>query len=109
MKNFVLAILIAVLITYTFGLVASEWFDFSISLDNHMYGPMESIVGISVIGALMAIVGVIVAVSIFGAVLIAIVAVVVGLLIAGLSVFWPMLLVIGVIVWLVRDKRRPEY
>ena len=31
MRNFVLAILIAVLITYSFGLVASEWF---ISISN---------------------------------------------------------------------------
>ncbi len=105
MKNFVLAVLIGVLITYSFGLVAHEWFDFSIRLDDHMLGPFESIVGITVVGVVMAIVGVVVAISVFGALAIGIVAALAALVVAGLSVFWPMILVVAFIIWLVKDKK----
>lgn len=109
MKNFILAVLIAILITYSCGIIANEWFDFTVHFDEHMFGPMESIAGITVIGALMAIVGVIVAVSIFGALMLALFAGVLGLLFAGVTVFWPMLLVIAFIIWLVKDKRKTQY
>ncbi|WJG09921.1 hypothetical protein [Aliiglaciecola sp. LCG003] len=109
MKNFALAILIAVLITYSCGLIANHWLDFSIHLDDHMFGPLESIAGITIVGAIMAVIGVVVAVSIFGALMIGLVAAVLALFVAGLSVFWPMILVIAFIVWLVRDKRQPQY
>ncbi len=109
MRNFVLAILIAVLISYSFGLVASEWFDFNFHFDDHIFDSMESVAGITIIGALMAVVGVIVAVSVFGALVIGLFAATIALIVAGLSVFWPMLLVIAVIIWLVKDKRRPSY
>lgn len=109
MRNFVLAILIAVLITYSFGLVASEWFEFNIHVDDHILDSMESVAGITIIGAIMAVIGVIVAVSVFGALFIGLIAGVAALLVAGLSVFWPMLLVIAVIVWLVKDKRNTSY
>ncbi len=106
MKNFILAILIAVLITYSCGIVINEWYDFTIHFDEHLFGPMESVAGITVIGAIMAVIGVIVAVSIFGALIIALIAGVIGLMFAGIAVFWPMLLVIAFIIWLVKDKRR---
>ncbi|GAB5379986.1 MAG: hypothetical protein Alis3KO_15300 [Aliiglaciecola sp.] len=109
MKNFVLAILIAVLITYSCGLIANHWFDFAIHFDDHLLGPLESVAGITLVGAIMAVIGVIVAVSIFGALMIGLVVGVLALIFAGLSVFWPMLLVIGFIIWLVRDKRQPRY
>lgn len=109
MRNFALAILIAVLITYSFGLVASEWFEFNVHFDDHTLDSMESVAGLTVIGAIMAVIGVIVAVSVFGALFIGLIAGAIALLVVGLSVFWPMLLVIAVIIWLVKDKRRANY
>ena len=109
MKNLILAILIAVLITYSCGIIVSEWFDFSIHLDQQILGPMESIVGVTAIGAVMAVVGVIVAISVFGAIALGLFIALIAMLFAGLTVFWPMLLVIAFIVWLVRDKRQPQY
>ncbi|GAA6184903.1 MULTISPECIES: hypothetical protein [Alteromonadaceae] len=109
MKNLILAILIAVLITYSCGILVSEWFDFSIHLDEHIFGPMESVVGVTAIGAVMAIVGVIVAISVFGAIALALFVAFVAMLLAGVTVFWPMLLVIAFIIWLVKDKRPTQY
>lgn len=109
MKNFVLAILIAVLIAYSFGLVADEWFNLSIHLDDHALGPIESLAGITLVGVIMAIVGVVVAVSIFGALALGLIAAIIAIVVAGLSVFWPMILVVAFIIWLVKDKRPAQY
>ncbi|MFA3792811.1 hypothetical protein AB6T38_17015 [Aliiglaciecola sp. SL4] len=109
MKNFILAVLIAILITYSCGIVANEWFNFSIHFDEHIFGPMESVVGVTVIGAVMAIVGVVVAISVFGALALALFVAFVAMLFAGVTMFWPMLLVIAFIFWLVKDKRQTQY
>ncbi|MEP4890393.1 MAG: hypothetical protein ABJV04_10230 [Aliiglaciecola sp.] len=109
MKNFILAVLIAILITYSCGIVANEWFNFSIHFDEHIFGPMESVVGVTAVGAVMAIVGVIVAISVFGALALALFVAFVAMLLAGVTMFWPMLLVIAFIFWLVKDKRQTQY
>lgn len=106
MKNFILAILIAVLITYSCGIIINEWYDFTIHFDEHLFGPMESVAGITAIGAIMAVIGVIVAVSVFGALIVGLIAGVLALMFAGIAMFWPMILVIVFIVWLVKDKRQ---
>ncbi|GAB2678033.1 hypothetical protein Q4574_02575 [Aliiglaciecola sp. 3_MG-2023] len=109
MKNFIVAVLIAILITYSCGILASEWFDFSIHFDQHILGPMESVVSVTAVGAVMAIVGVIVAISVFGALALALFVVLIAMLFAGVTVFWPMLLVIAFIFWLLKDKRQTQY
>jgi hypothetical protein len=109
MKNFILAILIAILITYSFGIIANEWFDFNLQIDEHMFGPIESVAVLSVIGAIMAVVGVVVAVSVFGALLVGLMAGIFALVFAGIAMFWPMLLVIAIIIWLVKDNRTSQY
>lgn len=109
MRNFILAVLIAILITYSFGFVASEWFDMSIHLGDLSLSPYESVAGITLVGVAMTIVGVLIAVSLVGALMIAIVAAAIGLLVAGLSAFWPMILILVVVVWLVKDKRQARY
>jgi hypothetical protein len=108
MKNLIIAILIAILITYSGGQIFSEWFDVSIRMDDHLLTPMESFAGFTIAGVVMAIVGFIVALSVFGVVVFAVFAVLAGIVIAGLSAFWPMLLVLAFIIWLVKDKK-PAY
>jgi hypothetical protein len=105
MKNLLIAILIAVLLTYSGGQIASEWFDVSIRMDDHLLTPMESFAGFTIAGVVMVIVGFIIALSVFGVVIFAVFAVFAGIIIAGLSAFWPMLLVLAFIIWLVKDKK----
>lgn len=109
MKNLVIAILIAILITYTFGHVAAEWFDISIQIDEEVLTPVAAMAGLTIAGIVLVVVGVVVALSVFGAIFFAVMAVFIGLLFAGLSVFWPMFIVIALVVWLVRDKRPAHY
>lgn len=105
MKNLMIAILIAILITYSGGQIFSEWFDVSIRMDDHLLTPMESFAGFTIAGVVMVIVGFIIALSVFGVLVFAVFAVFAGILIAGLSAFWPMLLVLAFIIWLVKDKK----
>ena len=109
MKNFVIAVLVAILITYTFGHVVAEWFDISIRIDEQVLTPFATLAGLTVVGIVLVVVGVIVALSVFGAIFFAVMAVLVGLLFAGLSVFWPMLILVALVVWLVKDKRPAHY
>lgn len=109
MKNFVLAVLIAILITYSFGHVAAEWFDIRISIDEEVLTPFAAMAGMTIAGIVMVVIGVVIALSVFGALFFAVMAVFIGLLFAGLSVFWPMFIVIALVVWLVKDKRPAQY
>lgn len=109
MKNFVIAILLAVLITYSFGHVAAEWFDISIVIDEEVMTPIAAMTGLTIVGIIMVIVGVVVALSVFGIIFFTVLAVFAGLLFAGLSVFWPMLLIVAVVLWLIKDKRQSHY
>ena len=109
MKNFVIAVLIAILLTYTCGHLFTEWFDFDIVLDDHYLSPFEAIAGITIVGAVLVIVGFVIAFSVFGVLFFAAAAVFIGLLVAGLSVFWPMILLLLLVVWLVKDKKPAHY
>lgn len=103
-KNLVLAILIAFLLTYSMGHMASEWFDIRIHLDNELIEPITTMAAITVIGMLLVVIGFILAVSVFGVLVFAFIAVFAGLIIAGLSAFWPTLLIVAALIWLVKDK-----
>ncbi|MCC2618237.1 hypothetical protein LJ739_18415 [Aestuariibacter halophilus] len=104
MRTFAIVVLLALLLSYSFGFIAAEGFDIGINVDDHTLTPFESVVGVTLAGVIMAVVGFVIALSVVGAIVLAIGAVMVGLLVAGLSVFWPMLLLLAIIVWLVKRK-----
>ena len=109
MKNFVVAVLLAILITYSCGHIFSEWFDVSIRMDDELLEPFAAVLGLSIAAVVMVIVGFVIAVSVFGVVIVATMAVFAGLIVAGLSVFWPMILILALVYWLVKDKRPAHY
>lgn len=104
MKNLLIAILIAILISYSFGHLVDAWFDLSIRMDDELLSPLEAITGITVIGVILAVIGFVVAISVLGAVFFSVFVVLAGLFMVGLSVFWPMILVLLIVVWLVKDR-----
>jgi hypothetical protein len=71
-KNIILAVLIAIVLTYSLGHLATQWLDLHLSL-----------------------------------IALALIAAGIGLFVAGLSVFWPVILFTLVIFILVRDKQTP--
>ena len=109
MKNLAIAVLLAILITYSCGHIFSEWFDVSIRMDDELLSPFAAMAGLTIAGVVLFIVGFVVAMSVAGVLLFTIIAVMAGILFAGLSVFWPMILLLVLVIWLVKDKRPTHY
>lgn len=108
-KNLVLAVLIAIVLTYSLGHIATDWFDLHLSLANHTIDETTSILAFSGLAVVLVIVGFIIALSIFAAVAFVLIAVAIGVFVAGISVFWPVILFALVIFLLVRDKKSSAY
>jgi hypothetical protein len=103
-KNLILAILIAIVLTMCVGSIATQWLDLRIQIDQHWMEPFMTILFITVVVAILVVVGFAVALSVFGALLFAVCAGLIGLFVAGIGVFWPIILLVIVIYYLVKDK-----
>ena len=108
-KNIILAVLIAIVLTYSLGHIATQWLDLHLSFADHDFEPIASIIALTGIVAILVVVGFIIAFSLFAAIAFVLVALGIGLFVAGLSVFWPVILFTLVIFLLVRDKESPVY
>jgi hypothetical protein len=106
-KNIILAVLIAIVLTYSLGHLATQWLDLHLSFADHDFEPISSILVLTGIVAILVVVGFVIACSIFAAIALALIAAGIGLFVAGLSVFWPVILFTLVIFILVRDKQTP--
>ncbi|WP_340681137.1 hypothetical protein [Paraglaciecola sp.] len=104
LKNLILAILIAIVLTMCVGSIATQWLDLRIQIDQHWMEFFMTILLITVVVAILVIVGFTVAISMFGALLFALCAGLIGLFIAGIGVFWPIILCVIIIYYLVKDK-----
>lgn len=108
-RNIVLAVLIAIVLTYSLGHLASQWLDLHLSFAEYDFEPVTSILAVTGIVAILVVLGFIIAFSIFAAIAFAIIAAGIGLFVVGISVFWPVILFTLVIFLLVRDKQAPAY
>lgn len=104
MKNLVLAVIIAVVLMNCFGAMLGNVFDMHILMHDNLLEPLESFAVLSILGAIVALVGFIVAVSLFGALFLTLACVVGVLLVAGVSVFWPFLLILFVVYLATKSK-----
>lgn len=105
MKNFILAVLIAVVLVNCFGYVISDWWGVNLVMNDDLMSPFESFAALSVLAAVAVLVGFIVAISVFGAFFIAIGATFLALLVAGVSIFWPVLLIGGVLYMILHRRK----
>ena len=104
LKNLVIAVLLAILLSYTMGYAVSDWFDIRIQFDEQMLEPVTSMLAFGVVAVVLMMIGFIVAVSVVGVVFFAVFAAFIGLFVVGLGAFWPMLLLAALVIWLVKDK-----
>ncbi len=107
MKNAALAIVIAVLLTYAFGNLFSDWWGIHLMMGDEMLTPFENFAAASAVGIVFVIIGIIVAFSLFGALALAAIAGIAALLVAGVAAFWPIILV-ALAVWLIARSKRPH-
>lgn len=106
MKNLVIAILIGVILINCFGHLATNIFGMHLMLDHDLMTPFASSLLAGGIAIVMVIVGFVIALSVFGALALAVFAAFIGLFVAGIGVFWPLILAACIVIWLVKDKPR---
>ncbi|WP_026376834.1 hypothetical protein [Aestuariibacter salexigens] len=104
MKNLIIAVLVAIILVNGFGHLADDWFGMHIVWENETLTPFASMLIVGALAVVMAIVGFIVACSVFGVLALTFVGVLIGLLVAGITAFWPMLLIAALIIWMVKQK-----
>lgn len=107
MKNLFIAVLLAILIIYCLGGATEHWLDFDIHLGDELLSPIWSMTLAACIGVALVLLGFVIAISIFSVIAFVIGAVFVGLFVAGIGAFWPAILLLLIVLWLVKDKRRP--
>ena len=108
-RNIILAVLIAIVLTYSFGHIATHWLDLHLTFADYEVEPIISVLALTGVVAILVVVGFIIAFSVFAAIAFVLIAAGIGLFVAGLSVFWPVILFTLVIFLLVRDKQTPAY
>ncbi len=108
-RNLILTVLIAIVLTYSLGHLATQWLDLHLSFAGDDFEPITSILALTGIVAILVVVGFIIAFSIFAAIAFALIAAGIGLFVVGLSIFWPIILFTLVIFLLVRDKQTPAH
>ncbi|MFQ3218984.1 MAG: hypothetical protein ACJAUL_000078 [Paraglaciecola sp.] len=109
LKNLALAVIIAILLTYSLGYVATDWFGVNVQMNSESIAPLTSLLVFIVLGIMLVLVGFVVALSVFGALAFVALAIAGALLFAGLSAFWPAILVVLLVIWLLKDKRPSSY
>lgn len=108
-RNIILAVLIAIVLTYSLGHLAIQWLDVHLSFAEHDFEPISSILAVTGIVAILVVVGFIIAFSLFAAMAFALLCAAIGLFVVGFSMFGPVVLFTLVIFLLVRDKATPAY
>ena len=104
-KNIILAVLIAMVLTYSLSHLVNQWLDLHISFAQHDVELITSIIALTGVVAILVVVGFIIACSLFAAIVFALITAGIGLFVVGLSVFWPIIFFTLVIFLLVRDKQ----
>ncbi|MCW8092691.1 hypothetical protein [Alteromonas sp. ASW11-130] len=104
MKNFLVAVVVALILAYGFGDIISEWRGMNIVFGDEILSPIESVLAITAVGVVFVIIGFVIAVSLIGAIVIGLGAAAIALLAMGVSAFWPVLLLVALIYFLRKDN-----
>lgn len=97
MKNFLLAVVIAIVLMNGLGSLVDSWFGIDLILSDHSLGPIETMVVLSIVAVLLVIVGFVVALSVVGTLFLAFGAGFIALLAVGIGAFWPVIVIVVVL------------
>lgn len=109
MAKIFIALLLAGLMIYGIAAISADWLDVIVEIDGQILAPMISFLAVCFIVAMCVAIGFFVTVSVVGVVIFAIVAAIIGVVFAGISVLWPVLLILFVIYMLVRSSKQSEH
>ena len=108
MKNFLLALFIAIVLMNCLGSVVEDLLGMHLVMSDELLSPWQNIAVFSIVGVVLAIVGFVVALSVMGTVILAICAVLFALLLAGVSAFWPVI-VIAIAIFALKKRNSTSY
>jgi hypothetical protein len=109
MKNLLIAIVIGILLINGFMHLAQEFWHLGFVLAEYNVDMLSAMIIASAIGIVLIVAGFVVAISLIGTMMFAGVAVLSALIIAGVTSFWPVLAVIALVVWLLKNKTDPKH
>lgn len=108
-KCFLLAIIATVFLTYVFGANMIEILNLHVMIDGESVAPLTAIGFSALVVAVMVVIALTIALSMFGGLIFLSLLVIGGIGMAFIGVFWPVLL-IAVAIWLFsRNKQTHEY
>ena len=107
MKNFLIALVLAVILINCLGSIADSFLGMHIVMSDHFMEPWESLTALSVVGVVIAIVGFVVAISVIGTLLLTVGIAFVALFAVGISAFWPIIL-FAVVIYALRGRNRQQ-
>ncbi|UAA39346.1 hypothetical protein KIH87_02985 [Paraneptunicella aestuarii] len=104
-----MAIILALVLVYTFGQIAEEMMDFAITVDGEVLSPVIGFIVMAVVAVILVGVGFFVTVSVFGVIVLAVGAALIGIVVAGVSMFWPVLLILLFVYLVSRSKENTAH
>ena len=108
MKNFLIALVIAIILVNCLGSLVDSWLGMHLVISDELLSPWENVAVLSLIGVALAIVGFVVAISVMGTILLALGAGFLALLVLGVSAFWPIIL-IGIALYALKNRKSAAY
>ena len=97
MKNLIVAVAIAAALAWAAGGALTDWFGMTVYLNHDMLSPLEGLLVFLMLAVVFAVIGFIVAISMLGAIFVGLIAALAGLAVFGISLFWPILLVVALV------------
>ena len=108
MKKLLLAILLAVLVVYSLTEIFHTLFGVHI---HWQHGPFDEAAGVALLGLTticLVLLGLFITISVIGVIVAVLVLSLLGVFIAGIAAFWPVLLLLMIVILLVRDNAKAQ-
>lgn len=104
-KSFLLAIIATLFLTYVFGVSMTQLFDIDLYVNNELVAPVTAISLSALAAVVLVVVALAIVLSVFGSLIFITLLILGGAAMVMVGVFWPVLLIAGVI-WLISSPSR---
>jgi ABC-type Fe3+-siderophore transport system permease subunit len=108
-KSLVLAIFATIFLTFVLGSSLIDLLDVDVYMGNQLIEPLKAISISAIVVVLLVVAALAIVLSVFGTIIFVGLLIFGGIALALIGVFWPVLLIAGLIWLVVRDKPSPQY
>ena len=108
-KSLILAIFATLFLTYVLGTSFIEMLDIDVYMGDELIEPLKAISISAVVVVLLVLLALAIVLSVFGSLIFIAMLVIGGFAMVMIGVFWPILLIAGIIWLIARDKKKVQY